>query len=371
MSAAAAPPPVRGSSAPSGQRLASTIRLPWFVGLGALLTLAVVYGGLAGRDTTEAGVSHAVLNAQEATAVGSAQQVRRSLNEGIDDLVQAARVLDEDRAAGTVRADRAVTVLRATLEAHNRYASLALVDADTGRTVLGVPGEQPPAPLGRLADSDPQMRVLEDGRIVQSAPVGDGGGLLVAAVYDPAFLLPQLVPRPNGVYVVDEQARALAALGAVGLGDPLGSSSLRRAAELGRDVTGASASALGAESSTVVAYAPVEGFGPAGDAGLALVVVRDVPTAGPVASYRLSGTFAALLLAGVVVLLFRWLHTGVIRPVLDVQREAERIAYGDLSRPVRADRDDEVGRLARSLERLRLALIRADVQDLDIERTER
>lgn len=367
----APPRAARGSSTPAGQRLAGTVRLPWFVGLGALLALAVVCGLLAGRGSTQAGVQRAVLNAQEDTAVGAAQQVRRSLNEGVADLEQVARALAEELATDTVRSDRAATVLRATAEQHSRYTALALVDAATGRPVVPAPGEQPPAPLGRLDDTGSRVVVLDDGRIVQSTPVREGSGLLVAAVYDPAFLVPALLPAPTGSYVVDDRARALVAPGDQGLGQVLTRPVLRDAAELSGDVSGARAVAAGPGLSSVVAYAPVEGFGPGGDAGLGLVVVRDISATQTIDSYRRQGVLAALLLGGVVLLLFGWLHTAVVRPLLDLQREAERIAYGDLSRPVQVDRYDEIGQTARSLERLRLALIRAEVQDLDVDRTSR
>ncbi len=115
---------MRGSSAPAGQRLASSVRLPWLVGLAALLTLSAVVGLLAGRDPGQAGVQRAVLDAQEATAVGSAQQVRRSLNESSDDLLQIARLLALKEQEDTVPADLAVTALRSTAQWHFRYLSL-------------------------------------------------------------------------------------------------------------------------------------------------------------------------------------------------------------------------------------------------------
>lgn len=357
--------PVGGSSAPAGQRLASSIRLPWMVGLAALLTLSAVVGLLAGRDPGQAGVQRAVLDAQEATAVGSAQQVRRSLNEGSDDLLQVARVLSAKEQDDTVPAALAITALRSTAQWHLRYLSLGLVDAATGRTVLGVPGEQPAAPLGRLPDDRRMVQVLDDGRLVESVPIRDRGGLLVAAVYDPAYLYPNLVPRPRAAYVVDDRRRVVAAPGARGLNQPLPGAALREAAEAGAATSGALASAAGPSLATVLAYAPVEGVGPAGQAGLVVVVVREVSVRDGAPTFRIGGVLAALLLALVTGALFWWLHVALMQPVLSLQRAAERVGYGDLSRPVVVNRYDEVGRTGRALERLRLALIRAQVQDLD------
>lgn len=369
MTTAVQRPPARGSSAPAGQRLASTVRLPWLIGLGSLLTLAVVIGLLSGRGSAQAGVQRATLNAQQAAAVGSAQQVRRSLNEASDDLLQVARVLDAEVVQGpegqTVPTELAVTALRATAEWHFRYLSLALVDAEDGRSVLSVPGEPPPAPLGPLPDDRRLVAVLDDGRLVESVPIRPGSDLLVAAVYDPAYLYPDLIPRPDAAYVVDQRQRAVAAPGATGLTEPLPTSRLREAAELAGERAGVTAHPAGPALATVYAHAPVEGVGPAGQADLGVVLVRQVSTGGAPASYRVVGSLAALLLALVTLLLFRWLHVALIRPLVGVQQSAERVAYGDLSRPIEVDRYDEIGSTGRALERLRLALIRAQVQDMN------
>lgn len=365
MSTAALPPAVRGSSAPKGQRLASTVRLPWLVGLASLLTLAAVVGLLSGRDTGQAGIQRATLEAQQATAAGAAQQVRRSLNEGSDDLAQIARTLEPRIEDGQVPAELARTLLRSTAQWHSRYLSLGLVDARTGRAVATVPGEDAPAPLGELPVDRRIVEVLDDGRLVESVPVREGADLLVAAVYDPAFLYPNLFPRPGAVYVVDGQQRAVAAPGALGLGEPLPTELLRDAAADAVELVGTRGEPAGPGLATVVAHAPVEGVGPGGLAGLGVVISSDLSTAGTPPSYRLPGVLSALLLAVVAGGLFWWLHVAVVRPVLGLQRSAERIGYGDLSRPVVVDRYDEVGAAARSFERLRLALIRAQVQDLD------
>jgi HAMP domain-containing protein len=358
-----------GSSAPAGKRLASTVRLPWLIGLAALLALATVTGLLAGRDTSQAGVQRAALDAQEALATGVAQQVRRSLNEGVDDLVQAAQALEGDLDDRRALEQHAETVLRATVAAHGRYLTVALVDARTGRSVLGAPGQSPPDPLGELPDDSTVVAVLDDGRIVESAPVGKRSGLVVAAVYDPTFLLPVLRPAPESVSVVDGDQRALTSTTGVAPGSPLEDEDLRRAAQRGEQLSGTLARRVDDVTSTVIAYAPVTGVGVAGDAGLAVVLSQVVLVPGAIASYRVPGVLASLLLGLTAVAVFRWLHVAVVRPVLQLQRTAERVAYGDLSQRVVVDRYDEVGGIARSLERLRLALIRAKVQDLEAGRS--
>lgn len=356
--------PVRGSSAPAGQRLASTIRLPWLIGLAALLTLAAVVALLSGRDTRAAGVAHAVLDAQEAAAVGSAGQVRRSLNEGSDDLLQIARALEEDVAGRLVDPQRAFTAVAATTTWHKRYLALVVADPRDGEAVYAVPGQEVPAPFGELPRDRRLVEVLPDGRLVESVPIGADAELVVAAVYDPAFLYPDLQPRPDAVYVVDDRQRAVAAPGARGLGQPLPDPDLQEAARLAEEGIGSIVRPRGPGAATVIAHAPVSGIGPAGESGLGLLLVDQVGTTGSATSYRVSGVLAALVLALATAALFWWLHVAVVGPVLSVQRAAERVAYGDLSRPVVVDRYDEVGTIARALERLRLSLIRAQVQDV-------
>ena len=59
----------------------------------------------------------------------------------------------------------------------------------------------------------------------------------------------------------------------------------------------------------------------------------------------------------VALAVFGWIWLRVLRPLALLEDEAERVAYGDLSRAVPVIHFDEVGRIARALERLRLQLI--------------
>ena len=69
-----------------------------------------------------------------------------------------------------------------------------------------------------------------------------------------------------------------------------------------------------------------------------------------------------VLLTLLALLIFGWLYLVVIQPILRLQHEAERLAYGDLSRPVEVVRYDEIGLVARALERIRILLIRRRAQ---------
>lgn len=347
---------------PRGQRLASSIRLPWLVGLASLATVALIGVGLTLHERGERGVARADLEAQQATAVGTAQHVRRSLNEASDDLWEAARSLALGTVDDRVPVGLARQELRALAARHQRYTAVAVVSAATGRAVVGAPGEPALAPVGRLPDDRRLVRFLDDGRLVASVPVRSRGDLLVAGVVDPLLLVPAFAPPPG---LVLAGPSATARFEAPTVIDGLTAEALDDAVRRGRTSAGTLATDSGPGRAVVLAYAPVTGTGPAGAAGLSVVVVRELalPT-GPAPDFLVSGLAQSAALLALAGLVFWWLHLALIRPLIELQRTAERIAYGDLSKPVVVSRYDEVGEAGRALERLRLDLIRAEVQDL-------
>lgn len=326
----------------------------------------MVVAALAFRSGGEDGVLQAVLDAEETAAAGAAQSVRRSLNEGSDDLQQVADALQEEVDDGSVRVDRAATVMRSTVANHERYLALGLAQAGTGRFVLTSPGEPVPAPLGEVPDDDRAVGLLDDGRLVETVPVAGGRDLVVAAVYDPAFLVPAFAPAPLGFAVAHAEGRVVVE---TGLGLPAAGEDVADRLAGAADRGATSRVELGALGRAVVsAVAPVAGAGPAGRADLVVVVSRDVGTATAASSpAQRRGLLAAGLVAVVSLAVFGLLHLAVVRPVVRLQRDAERVAYGDLSRPVVTDQYDEIGTTSRAFERLRLALIRAKVQEIDVQ----
>lgn len=325
--------------------------------------MALVGVGIGVRDLGEGGLPRAVLDAQKETAIGSAQQVRRSLNEGSDDLWDVARALVSQVQDQQVPAEQARRELGALTREHQRYLTLALVSARTGRPVLAPAGEALPGALGRLPNDHRLVRLLPDGRLVESVPLRSGADLLLAAVYDPVQLVPDLLPAA-GFYLVGRSSSALFRAGTAGR-DAVIDGEVREAAHRGVRGAGTLTRPAGQGRVRLLSYAPVLGAGPAGEAGLAVVLVREtaMPASGTY-SFLLPdlGRSAALLL--VTALVFWWLHVALIRPLLELQVTSERVAYGDLSLPVVVTRYDEVGEAGRALERLRLELIRAEVQDL-------
>ena len=66
---------------------------------------------------------------------------------------------------------------------------------------------------------------------------------------------------------------------------------------------------------------------------------------------------ALLVAAAVLVVLTARMASGVlIRPIVEMSQAADRMSTGDLDNPIPVSRTDELGRLARSLERLRISM---------------
>ncbi|WP_418514427.1 HAMP domain-containing protein [Deinococcus sp. RM] len=66
--------------------------------------------------------------------------------------------------------------------------------------------------------------------------------------------------------------------------------------------------------------------------------------------------FVSLLALAIAAYLALRAARAVVQPIEDLVRVADAISMGDLSRPVRAERNDEIGDLAQALERMRLSL---------------
>src|SRR5579884_2935152 len=101
-----------------------------------------------------------------------------------------------------------------------------------------------------------------------------------------------------------------------------------------------------------VAYAPVPGY-----PGWAVDVEqsRDLVLALPRGLERRMALLGVVIVAGMSLLAF-WDVRRVVLPLARLRQAAEQIAGGDLDHPVRVERRDEVGHLARTFEAMRVAL---------------
>jgi HAMP domain-containing protein len=354
------------------RRLTNTIRLPWIVGLVVFLLLALATALLIGRTGDAIQVPQAILDDQESIARSSAQSVRRSVNEGVDDLRALSMILGP-LDPGNIKPFE--SSLNDTAEGYDRYLALYLIDAG-GEVLASAGGSEPRADtldlISPFAEAGMgKATAQEDSKvpvILQYAPLQKGAGEARALVgqYDPSFFRFSLeAAEPSEVWLVDKDGRVIGSREGFTAFQGLPRQPLREAAEqaAGGD-SGATVvpSSLGRQE--IVSFAPVAGPGLAGDLGWSVVTARSVDSiALPETNAQRNGLLIAGLLALFTVLIFGWLYISVLRPLFSLQEEAERLAYGDLSRSVRVFRYDEIGVIARTLERIRVLLIRRRVQE--------
>ena len=337
-------------------RLANSIRLPFGLGLAPFLVLALGTALLVGRvDQADLDVPGAVRAYQGTLTNEVAESIRRGVNEGVDDLDQLARELELGGDA-TLLVERFASL-------HGRYESVYVLGPDGA--IRATAGTVPPAPElldGRNLDDRGMHVQLEGGAatILQYAPVPDITDTVVAH-YSPVFLrLAMSVAAPGDAWLVADDGRVIAGLGGAAPGTLLGRGDLATAARrAGAGRSGTSVAEGGALSRDVVAWTPVRGVGIAGNRDWGVVTVKRVDAAGLGAPTKRGQALGfAALLAMTAAALFLWLRNIILKPLLTLQREAERLAYGDLSAAVPVERYDEIGMTARALERMRVLLIR-------------
>lgn len=345
----------------TNRRLASSVWLPWFVGLALLLLLATVLLLFGGRVETGRGIPTAVTDAQRSLTASTAQQVRKGVNEGVYDLEQFADTLS---AAGDVDPATLPEALGRLEEVHGRYLSLFVVD-ETGSVVAAV-GAKPSPDLLPAAVEAPGMldAVLHDDVevILQFAPLAGPSGevWVVAGTYDPRFLTyPLQTAAPAPAWIVNDRGQVLASTVSAAAFQTLDRAALREAASKAGSSAGADVGEGTVEAQEVVAWAPVSGLGPAGGKGWGVVTARSLSTITlPETEARRQGVAAGLVLLLFTAGIFAWLYAAVLRPLQALRADTERLAYGDLRMPVEIRREDEIGEMARSLERIRLSLVR-------------
>lgn len=332
--------------------------LPWLVGLVLLLLLAVAAALLVGRAQAQRGVDSSVLNAQESVAASAAESVRRSANEAAADLESAMTLLE---AAPTAPLD---TVLQALMSANARWETVVVVEPDR-RTVVASTGGVGAARF--FSDRLPSETVISTRTDVARPVVTVSTSL--QRVDDPSYVVlaevrPGVLGRalseaaPGEAWLVDADGRVIADLGGGTRPTELPNAAARAMARVA--VAGSAGSRVvggSGDRAQIMGWAPVRGHGLAGNLDWAVVTSRNVSDFAPTGTdYQTRGLLFGLLLALITVVIFVWLRVAVLNPILRMAYEAERVAYGDLSRPVLAQHSDEVGRIADALERIRRAL---------------
>lgn len=279
------------------------------------------------------------------------QSVRKSVNEGVDDLEEFALLVS---AAGLDPA-KLPGELKGLADSHDRYTSIFVLDG-RGRILASV-GDQPAPevldvtpPYDAPGMQDAKLVAPNAEAILQFAPVPAQSGQspwTVVAVYDPTFLRFALEPAlPGDAWIVNDQGQVLAGLGGSQAFSPLPSPNLRSAAiEVTKGQSGVSSLGESLDSEVLIGYAPVYGTGPAGQLGWGIVTWRSMSSfALPQTEGRRQGLLVGVIIGILALLIFGWLYAIIVSPVARLQRDAERLSHGDRQecghRAIRRDRPD-------------------------------
>ena len=360
----------------SNQRLASSVWLPWLVGLALLTLLGTTALLLGGRVESGTRVPAAVADAQRAVTKDAAQQVRKGVNEGVYDLQEFAAAL---AAGGGLDASTLKAALGQLASIHDRYLSLFVVD-EQGAVVASVGGAPVPELLPKVIDATGMLDAVKSGDsevILQYASLSGPAGeaWVLAATYDPDYLAFAVQgTSPASTWVVNQHGQVVGASSSFAPFETLGREELRAAAEKAGSGAGVTVESGTAEARQVLSWAPVNGLGPAGAQGWGVVTARSLDTVAlPETQARRQAIAGGLGLLVLTAGIFGWLYAALLRPLKGLGQEVERLAYGDLRALVQVRREDEIGLMGRSLERIRLLLVRrrvhtkADAEDSEDE----
>ncbi|KOU52289.1 HAMP domain-containing protein [Streptomyces sp. WM6378] len=336
------------------RRLASSVWLPWTCGLLALLTVAGTVLAAGGRFERGVTVPTAVLDGQQAVTTGAAQHVRRALRAAELDLAQLAEGLT--LGSEPAKFDSQVKHFN---KRYGRYRSVYVLDAQ--RRVLAHagaaahPDQVPERPAN--AGSSEAVRIDKVPVVVQYAPFsyGNNDRAIAVAEYDLAKLRNAFdAVQPATAWVVDTKGEVLASTAGFTAFQPLAREELRRAARTDRPVV--SMGDGSADAREIVAGAPIGGGKHPGPSW-SVVTARSVNTVLlPETRARDQALLLAQVLAVVTLGLFGWLYVMWLRPLRRLVRDAERVADGDLRDVVEVRRYDELGLVARALERIRVGM---------------
>ncbi len=252
----------------------------------------------------------------------------------------------------------AMSVLSLVRNAGNQLQLGVAVDVGTGEVFAALPSRHTvvvPGPVPVAADGvDGSQRVVPlraaDGssahglvHVVLVSRVDEPYLLAVGYPLDPARArhLRQLTGADDVDLVVDGRVVAATREGAVG-GGPLGDWEQAHEAQV-------------LEDGRTVRYVRLSSDGPWAASAAVGLVIDDPLAALDVQLARTRGLMVALLLVVGGLLAFALVRV-LTRPILQLTETATAIAAGDLDRPFDVDRQDEIGTLGRTLERMRRRL---------------
>ena len=324
----------RGMAATLAVLLAAVAVLGWSAGV------LVIIGG---RDVI---VPDAVVASARNQTTAATEALRRSLNDGLTDLVAVASVSNGSN--GAVR-----PVLDELITGQPRYRSAYLVDRSGGATsVVGRPPlrvAEPPSPV-------PGLRLRRSGSVpvlFANAPLPNGQA--VVAEFDLDHVSGLLGRAPGSVRLVDGDLLTIAATDGFVAFAPLGGELRGSATAAGKGDPVAKVQE-GAGGRAVVVSTALRG-GVSGKFGWTVVAeqpVADLALAGN--ELRRNGMVVALVGVLLALLLFGWQYLMLIRPLRRVAAAADEIATGRHGTVIYPQHQDQIGTIASCLEVCRQAL---------------
>ncbi len=326
-------------------------------GLGWVASLLVI-GGASWASVSA--LQEQLLADREMVAVEAADRIDRALGRVLEMLQQVASSPHIDLADDDPAPER--EALQQAVSRSGRLDVICLLDG-SGRPIMQEPSRvrvplEALSPIGlqamrtaRPVFAPHQYDAQQDRLIVVAVPLGTSGAVL--AIVDPlhssfAPLLHAFDPSHGGALdFIDHDGQVIftSTRGATTGPPPAAYADLARARHPWHGRL------------TVAGESLVAGFGPLSLAPWGIVIRQ--PEAGvfvPIVAGRYS-LWALVPLLAVLAAVFAWGTAVSVRRALQVlRRAAERIAAGDLARPIPKLPDDEVGRLGRAFEEMRIAL---------------
>ncbi|MGW3494478.1 HAMP domain-containing protein [Streptomyces sp. NPDC001020] len=315
---------------------------------------------LLNRADGTAVVPQQIVNDQRERTDTLTDRVRRALNEGDADLESVASLIgDRTEPAAMTK------VLQNTMNQHQRYRSLYVVDASGN--VVARSGDSPRAAGPKPATAAPIRLLGQGGKepiVVATAGIPGRDDSAVVGEFRIDFLN-SLLNRPGlgVVRLVDDKSRVIAGntgfLAFQGLPDDR----LKDLVAATSQKVGKSAHAGGVlyrkNGVQIAAAAPFVGGGPAKPLGWTVVSWQPANRlAIPEYDMQNRTVLAGLLGAAAAAACLGWLHIVVVRPLRYLADQAEALADGDRKTVLFPRHHDEVGAVTRSLE-----LIRQQLQD--------
>jgi hypothetical protein len=326
----------------------------WTLGATAFLGLGAAVATAPSSWLVE-DIPQSVVTEQQTRTALAARQLQRALDSGASDLNAVAAGIKTLKDVDTP--GRLLTQLVAT---RTRYRGAAYLSSDGA--VVAKAGEDVDAGAIAASDKPALAAAAPQGvspRIFVAVPVtGDRAGRIVAEFKPQSLISPLALAGPGNTRLLNADRLVIGATSGFTAFEPLSRPDLDQAAQSAR-TAGAGAALHDVDGRRhLVSWAPVTTAEQTRQLGL--VVVTDRPETSltlPHSSERNELVLLGVLIASLTVVIFGWLCAVVVSPLWALARDARRIAGGDTAKPVIVRRYDQLGLIARDLERVRRNLL--------------